>query len=51
MRKISIIILIVSIFSKLYGQTENYKQLGLDAFDNENYPLAIYNTAVYSTTG
>jgi len=31
----------VIIVSKLYGQTENYKQLGLDAFDNENYPLAI----------
>jgi tetratricopeptide (TPR) repeat protein len=41
MRKISIIILMVIIVSKIFGQTENYKQLGLDAFDNENYPLAI----------
>jgi tetratricopeptide (TPR) repeat protein len=41
MRKISIIILSVLIVSKLFGQTENYKQLGFDAFDKENYPLAI----------
>jgi tetratricopeptide (TPR) repeat protein len=41
MRRISIIILMVIIVSKLFGQTENYKQLGFDAFDKENYPLAI----------
>jgi tetratricopeptide (TPR) repeat protein len=27
--------------TKLLGQEDNYKQLGLEAFDNENYPLAI----------
>lgn len=41
MKEISMIILIVSIISNLYGQTKNFKQLGLDAIDNENYPLAI----------
>ena len=41
MRKISIIILVLSLFSKLHGQAENYKQLGMEAFEKENYPLAI----------
>ncbi len=41
MRKISTILLMVIIVSELFGQTENYKQLGFDAFDKENYPLAI----------
>lgn len=35
------IILMVIIVTKLSGQTENYKQLGFDAFEKENYPLAI----------
>ena len=41
MRKISIILFTVIIVSQLFGQSENYKQLGFDAFDKENYPLAI----------
>ncbi len=41
MKKISIIILMVISVTKLLGQEDNYKQLGLEAFDNENYPLAI----------
>lgn len=41
MRKVRIIILILSIVSKLFGQTADYKQLGIEAFEKENYPLAI----------
>ncbi len=41
MRKSGIVILIVSIVTNLLGQTNDYKQLGLDAFEKENYPLAI----------
>ncbi len=41
MNKINTIILVVFFTSTLFGQTENYKQLGLDAFAKANYPLAI----------
>ncbi len=41
MKKLNFIILIVLFASELFGQTENYKQLGIDAFAKANYPIAI----------
>lgn len=41
MKNLSIILLSTILVSNLFGQTKNYKQLGFDAFETENYPLAI----------
>lgn len=41
MKRTTIIILTILLSVQVFGQTESFKQLGLDAFSKANYPLAI----------